>query len=207
MISYVKGELVASSFEDSSVVLEAGGIGYNIMITGIDYSILPAIGSEMKIYTYFSVREDAMQLYGFLDQDSLKMFKRLISVNGIGPKNAMAVLSVLSCDDLRFAILSGDDKAISKAPGVGGKTAQRVILELKDKISLEDAFESKLNKTITSDSSHAQNLDSDAKNDAVMALCALGYSSTESLKAVSKVEITTDMSVESILQQALKHLI
>ncbi len=206
MISYVKGELVAASFEDSAVVLEAGGIGYNIMISGIDYSILPVIGSEMKIYTYFSVREDAMQLYGFLDQDSLKMFKLLISVNGIGPKNAMAVLSVLSCDDLRFAILSGDDKAISKAPGVGGKTAQRVILELKDKISLEDAFESKLGKEQGAAMS-APKIESDAKNDAIMALCALGYSSTESLKAVSKVELNADMSVEEILQQALKHLL
>ena len=141
-------------------------------------------------------------LYGFLTKDDLALFKQLITVSGIGPKGAIGILSALSADDLRFAILAGDSKAISKAPGIGAKTAQRVILELKDKMSLEDAFEKKLeNEKI-----HVATANNQVKNDAVMALTALGYSSSESLKAVSKVEITEDMDVEAVLKLALKNM-
>lgn len=153
------------------------------------------------MYTYLYLREDAMILYGFLTKDDLELFKLLISVSGIG-QGGLAILSALSADDLRFAVLSGDSKAISKAPGVGAKTAQRVILELKDKMSLEDAFEKK--------SEHVQTLkisgNGQVRNDAVMALTALGYSSAESLKAVSAVEITEEMDVEAVLKAALKHM-
>ena len=143
-----------------------------------------------------------MMLYGFLTKDDLALFKQLITVSGIGPKGAIGILSALSADDLRFAILAGDSKAISKAPGIGAKTAQRVILELKDKMSLEDAFEKKLeNEKI-----HVATSNNQVKNDAVMALTALGYSSSESLKAVSKVEITEDMDVEAVLKLALKNM-
>lgn len=152
------------------------------------------------MYTYLYLREDAVILYGFLTKDDLELFKLLISVSGIG--GGLAILSALSADDLRFAVLSGDSKAISKAPGVGAKTAQRVILELKDKMSLEDAFEKK--------SEHVQTLkisgNGQVRNDAVMALTALGYSSAESLKAVSAVEITEEMDVEAVLKAALKHM-
>ena len=144
-----------------------------------------------------------MILYGFLSKDDLEIFKLLITVSGIGPKGGLAILSTLSADDLRFAILSGDSKAISKAPGIGAKTAQRVILDLKDKLSLEDAFEKKLENQ---DSGVAASMNSTVKNDAVMALNALGYSSTESLKAVSKVDITEDMDVEDVLKLALKNM-
>jgi Holliday junction DNA helicase RuvA len=132
----------------------------------------------------------------------MELFKKLISVSGIGPKGGLAILSTLDADDLRFAILSGDSKAIAKAPGVGAKTAQRVILELKDKMSLEEAFEKKTEHVQMSQSS-GNNL---VKNDAVMALTALGYSSTESMKAVSSVAITEDMDVEDVLKAALKNL-
>lgn len=108
------------------------------------FDMLPDEGEDVKIYTYLCVREDAMILYGFLSKDDLEIFKLLITVSGIGPKGGLAILSTLPADDLRFAILSGDSKAISKAPGIGAKTAQRVILDLKDKLSLEDAFEKKL---------------------------------------------------------------
>lgn len=202
MISYVKGQLVDTSYD--SIVVEASGLGYNIMITGLDYSLLPNVGSEIKVYTYFSVREDAMQLFGFLDRASLAMFKLLITVNGIGPKGAMAILSILSPDDLKFAIASQDSKAISKAPGVGAKTAQRVILELKDKVDIEEAYESKLDQ---GNSGKAKNLDSSVKNDAVLALTALGYSSSESLKAVSSVTISEDATVEEVISLALKGLL
>ena len=144
-----------------------------------------------------------MILYGFLSKDDLEIFKLLITVSGIGPKGGLAILSTLSADDLRFAILSGDSKAISQAPGIGAKTAQRVILDLKDKLSLEDAFEKKLENQA---SGAAVSMNSAVKNDAVMALNALGYSSTESLKAVSKVDITDDMDVEDVLKLALKNM-
>ena len=139
MYAYIKGEL-AEVYPDF-IVIETGGIGYQVFITGQTFSYLPAVGEEIKVYTYLYLREDAMILYGFLTRDDLELFKLLLSVSGIGPKAGIAILSVLDADDLRFAVLSGDAKAIAKAPGIGNKTAQRVILELKDKLSLEDGFE------------------------------------------------------------------
>ena len=200
MFSYMKGELVEVNIDH--IVLEVGGIGYMIFISGQAMSELPSIHTELKCYTYLYLREDLMMLYGFLDKDELEVFKLLIGVSGIGPKGAMGILSALSPDDLRFAVLSGDAKAISKAPGIGAKTAQRVVLELKDKLSLEDAFEKKTEHVANATVSGTNSV----KNDAVMALSALGYSSSESLKAVSKVTITEDMSVEEVLREALKHL-
>ena len=195
MYAYIKGELAETN--PDHIVIETGGIGYQVFISGQTFEYLPAVGEEIKVYTYLYLREDAMILYGFLTKDDLELFKLLI-----GPKGGLAILSALSADDLRFAVLSGDSKAISKAPGVGAKTAQRVILELKDKMSLEDAFEKK--------SEHVQTLkisgNGQVRNDAVMALTALGYSSAESLKAVSAVEITEEMDVEAVLKAALKHM-
>ena len=190
MYAYIKGEL--AEINTDHIVVEAGGIGYQVFISLQTFDYLPSVGEDLKIYTYLYLREDAMILYGFLTKDDLELFKLLISVSGIGPKGGLAILSTLEADDLRFAILSGDAKAISKAPGVGGKTAQRVILELKDKLSLEDAFEAKTEHV----QKNAAAADGSVKNDAVMALTALGYSSTVSLKAVSAVEITEDMDVE-----------
>lgn len=202
MYAYIKGELAEINIDH--IVIETGGIGYQIFIPGQTFEYLPALGEELKVYTYLYLREDAMILYGFLTKDDLELFKLLISVSGIGPKGGLAILSTLDADDLRFAVLFGDAKAIAKAPGVGGKTAQRVILELKDKMSLEDAFEKK--------TQHVQEVVNapaagSVKNDAVLALTALGYSSTESLKAVSRVEITDGMDVEDVLKAALKHIL
>ena len=202
MYAYIKGELAEINIDH--IVIETGGIGYQIFIPGQTFEYLPAIGEELKVYTYLYLREDAMILYGFLTKDDLELFKLLISVSGIGPKGGLAILSTLDADDLRFAVLSGDAKAIAKAPGVGGKTAQRVILELKDKMSLEDAFEKKTQHVQAE--ANAPAADS-VKNDAVLALTALGYSSTESLKAVSRVEITETMDVEDVLKAALKHIL
>lgn len=201
MYAYIKGELAEKNID--SIVVEAAGVGYLIYIPTQYFDMLPDEGEDVKIYIYLCVREDAMILYGFLSKDDLEIFKLLITVSGIGPKGGLAILSTLPADDLRFAILSGDSKAISKAPGIGAKTAQRVILDLKDKLSLEDAFEKKLeNQT----SGAAVSMNSTVKNDAVMALNALGYSSTESLKAVSRVDITEDMDVEDVLKLALKNM-
>lgn len=201
MFSYIRGELVEVNADH--IVIDVGGIGYMVVISGQAMNDLPPIGDVIKVHTYLYIREDILMLYGFLERDEMAMFKQLLAVSGIGPKGAIAILSALSTDDLRFAVLSGDAKAIAKAPGIGGKTASRIVLELKDKISLEDAFEQKLSNTQNAVTRGAA---STIKNDAVLALSALGYSSAESLKAVSKVEITEAMEVEDILRAALKHL-
>ena len=177
MFSYIRGELAEVGLD--RIVIDVGGIGYTVYVPGQAIEALPEPGREVKVHTYLHLREDAVVLYGFLSKDDLEIFKMLIGVSGIGPKGAVAILSALSADELRFAVLSGDAKAIAKAPGVGAKTAQRAILELKNPV----------------------------KNEAVMALTALGYSSSESLKAVSKVEITPETDVEEVLRQALKNMI
>ena len=161
------------------------------------------VGEELKLYTYLNVREDAMLLYGFLTRDDLKVFKLLITVNGIGPKGALGVLSAITPDDLRFAVLSDDVKTISKAPGIGTKTAKKLILELKDKLKLEEVFEERLahieegQEKVPSDN---------IRGEAVMALTALGYSNADAMKAVRQVELTEDMTVEELLKKSLKFI-
>lgn len=201
MYSYIRG--ILTDQDEETIVVEAAGVGYNIYTTGQTFQALPPIGSEVKIYTYLQVREDAMTLFGFLTKDDLKVFKLLLGVNGIGPKGAIGILSVMTTDDLRFAVLADDAKAIAKAPGVGNKTAQRLILELKDKLSLEEAFEQKLAHTVQSEEAHTT---SGMQNEAVQALVALGYSSSEALKAVSAVELTEQMDTEALLKAALKKM-
>ena len=117
MISYIRGELAA--VEEDRIVVEAGGIGYGIFMPGSAIGRLPAIGSQVKIHTYFSVKEDSMQLFGFLTRDDLEVFRLVIGVSGIGPKGGLNILSQLTSDELRFAVFSGDVKAISAAPGIG----------------------------------------------------------------------------------------
>lgn len=201
MIAFVRGTAV--DMTENSVIVEAGGIGYEIYMTGTDLSQIH-MGEEVKIHTYFNVREDAMQLYGFRSKDDLQMFKLLLGVNGVGPKAAVGVLAGITADELRFAILSDDVKTLSKAPGIGKKTAQKLILELKDKMKLEDAFELKL--------AHEQETAvaglgeiSDGRQEAVEALVALGYSSTDALRAVRKVTDVAPDDVEGLLKAALKN--
>ena len=201
MIAFVRGTAV--DMTENSVIVEAGGIGYEIYMTGTDLSQIH-MGEEVKIHTYFNVREDAMQLYGFRSKDDLQMFKLLLGVNGVGPKAAVGVLAGITADELRFAILSDDVKTLSKAPGIGKKTAQKLILELKDKMKLEDAFELKL--------AHEQEKAvaglgeiSGGRQEAVEALVALGYSSTDALRAVRKVTDVAPDDVEGLLKAALKN--
>ncbi|MEG0962733.1 MAG: Holliday junction branch migration protein RuvA [Lachnospiraceae bacterium] len=200
MYSYIKGELVELS--ENAIVVEANNIGYNIRIPASLIDTFTKIGQEVKIYTYLYVKEDAMHLYGFLTRDDLKVFKLLLGVNGIGPKGALAVLSVLTPDDLRFAVLGEDAKTIAKAPGIGNKTAQRMIIELKDKLSLTDTFAAKsdlsANESVTGITG--------TKNEAIQALTALGYSSAEALKTLSTIEILPEMTVEEMLKEALKKM-
>lgn len=206
MIAYIKG-ILAEVYEDG-IVVEAGSIGYNIMVSGNVIGMLPGIGSEVKIHTYTHVREDAFLLYGFLTRDDLEIFKKCITVSGIGPKGALAILSVMDADSLRFAIISGDAKAIAKAPGVGARTAERLILELKDKVNIEDTLVG--HEIAMGNASAMQGVDATGvnamKKDAVEALVALGYSSTEALKAVNQIEDLQNMDSEAILKAALKHI-
>lgn len=198
MYNYFKG--VLSQIGEDFIVVECNGIGYEIYIPVSVISDLPGVGFEVKVYTYLHVREDAMILYGFLSEDDKSIFKMLIGVSGIGPKGALSILSVLTPDDFRFAVLSDDAKAICKAPGIGNKMAQKLILELKDKLSLEDAFESKISK-------HSElKADQMAKTEAVSALVSLGYSSTEAYKAVSAIPDVQEMTTEAILKAALKKI-
>ena len=204
MIAYIRGTLAYIEPEESIAVLETGGIGYRILMSGRDLDLLPAAGEELRLYTYLQVREDAFVLFGFFTREDRKLFQQLLSVNGIGPKAALGVLSALSADDLRFAVLADDAKAIAKAPGIGLKTAQKLILELKDKLSLEKAFEAGLENSQAKAAAGADPDLSEARNEAVEALTALGYSASDSLKAVRKVEAADGMNVEDILKAALK---
>lgn len=204
MISYVRGTLAA--MEEDKVIIDVGGVGYGVYMPGRVMGMLPPVGREVKLHTYLHVKEDIMQLYGFLAKDDLAVFRLLIGVNGIGPKGALGILSALSPDDLRFAVASSDVKAIQAAPGIGKKTAEKLILELKDKLKLEDALEhiSGNDAAYVADVPNASY--AEAQSEAVQALVALGYGSTEALKAVKQVEITENMGAEEVLKQALKKM-
>ena len=207
MISYIKGALGA--VEDDVIVVETGGIGLAVHVPLSLLEELPALGEEVTVYTYFQVREDAMTLYGFLHRQDREMFKQLLGVNGIGPKGALGILSVMRPDDLRIAIVGGDAKAISRAPGIGAKTAQRLI-DLKDKVDLEEVMMASFGggKEAASDTGTGASVAGMAASakEAVAALIALGYTNMEASRAVKKVEITENMSVEDILKASLKHL-
>ena len=205
MYAYIKGTL-AEAAEDA-VVVETGGIGYNIKVSTATAELLPGVGNEVKIYTYTLVREDTFALFGFLTRDDLEIFKKLIAVGGIGPKGGLAILSVMSADALRFAVMAGDAKAIAKAPGIGAKTAERVILELRDKISLEDTLKGLGGPAdAVVGNAGAQGGDNLMKREAIEALVALGYSASDATAAVKKVEITENATSETILKLALKHM-
>ncbi len=201
MIAFVKGFI--EDISEENVVIDTGNIGYNLKISTGTAARLPGIGAEVKLYTYTCVREDSFSLFGFLSRDDLEIFKKLITVNGIGPKGGLAILSVMTADSLRFAIISGDAVSIAKAPGIGKKTAERVILDLKDKISLEDTL---VHREMQAELHPFGQAQSHAQNEAVEALVALGYSGQDALQAVKGVMITEDMDVETILKLALKNM-
>lgn len=202
MIAYVKGT-VEDITEDNAVV-DVGGIGYNVRISADTAARLPGIGERVKLYTYTSVREDAIQLFGFLSKNDLDIFKKCITVSGIGPKGGLAILSVLDADSLRFAILSGDVKAITKAPGIGARTAERLILELRGKIKVEDTA---IGMEIQgAQAAGAAAMDSPQKREAVEALVSLGYGQAEAAKAVNAIEGIEAMDSGAVLKAALKKM-
>ena len=189
------------------MVIESGGIGWNIHVPLSVLDRLPHVGEQMKVYTSFQVKEDSMTLYGFLSRHDLKMFNQLLGVNGIGPKAALGILSSLTPDDLRMAIIAEDAKAIAKAPGIGPKTAKRVILDLKDKISMDDVLPLQFagGQAEANVAAAASGVDGAGK-EAIEALVALGYSPTEATKAVRQVEIKEGMNAEAVLKASLKFL-
>ncbi|MGB8455018.1 MAG: Holliday junction branch migration protein RuvA [Anaerocolumna sp.] len=207
MISYIKGEL--TDVNEEGIMIEANGLGYEVRMPLSSLDGLPKIGSQIKIYTYLYVREDAVGLFGFLNRDDLKVFKLLITVNGIGPKGALGILSAITPDDLRFAVLSDDVKTIAKAPGIGNKTASKLIIELKDKLKLEDAFEQKLMNQMDGQLqlNGTGTKTADIRKEAIEALIVLGYSPTDASKVVRNIEIKDGMTAEDILKLSLKSFI
>lgn len=206
VIAYVNG--ILENLEEGNAVIDVNGIGYNVNISGSTMDRMPGIGEMVKLYTYTNVKEDAFTLFGFLSRDELNLFKLLITVNGIGPKGGLAILSVMTPDDLRFAILAGDSKSLSKAPGIGKKTAERITLELRDKLKLsEDVL---LGGTGASAADiGSMDGDNSARDEAVAALVALGYNSSDAMKAVRKVLASSKEAgedTEILLKLALKEM-
>ena len=198
MIAYVKGVLAVVG--QDSIIIDKGGIGININVPVSIISTLPSIGSEVKVFTYTYVREDAIALYGFMTMDDLDVFKLLINVNGVGTKTALGILSAITPNELRLAVISADYKTITKAPGIGKKSAERIVLELRDKVKM--VFED--DSYIAVDSGDVAK--SDSVNIALEALVSLGFSYGEAAKAVKQVDNYEDMDDESLIKAALKHL-
>ena len=202
MIASVKGKLEGVTAD--SVIIDVNGLGVEVIVPSNVINRLPRPYEDVKLHTYMHVREDAMQLYGFLEKEDLDFFKLLITVNGIGPKAAIAILSSMSTDVLTFAILSEDIKTIEKAQGIGAKTAKKLVLELKDKVGVINAKAVELR----SDSSPfiSLTIGSAIKEEASQVLEALGYSRTEAMKAITAIEITEEMTSEDLVKSALKNL-
>lgn len=197
MYAYIYGQIIEK--EPENLVVEVNQIGYNIHIAPGMVPRFPEVGQMAKIYTYTSVREDAFWLYGFTSKDELNLFKLLITVSGIGPKGAMGILSVMDVDTLRLAILSQDAKMIAKAPGVGAKSASRIVLELKDKVKPEDVIGS---SSQSEDSSSAAVV----RQEASEALVALGYTVSDAYRVLQQIEITEETTVEAVIKAALRKM-
>ena len=203
MIAMVKGILMEKA-EGEAIVMTSGGIGLRMMCSMNTLVALPAAGAECTLYTHMSVREDAMELFGFLQHDERDMFRRLISVSGIGPKSALGVLGSMPLSDLRLAILTGDAAALSRAPGIGKKTAQRISLELKDKLA-QDA----MGGTVAMDdfviTAAADAPVQDAVSEAMLALKSLGYTPQEAANALKGVKGQAD-TPDELIKLALRHM-
>ena len=191
MYAFIEGVVCEKS--QGGLVLMAGGVGYQLVCSLTTLQAAPPNGEIMRCYTYFSVREDAMELYGFATQEEKSLFMRLIGVSGVGPKMALSLLGAMSVHDLHVAILMDDITAISRAPGVGKKTAQRIALELRDKETQMDITGGTAQKP-----GAAAVLPSDAVGEAMEALVALGYSSVEARNALARVKGQSDRTDELI---------
>lgn len=200
MIAYISGALVSAG--ENYIVIDNHGMGYRIFVSGKFLEHIPAYGTQIKIYTHMYIREDELTLYGFHSEEELSVFRILIGISGVGPKVAMAIFTALTIQELQLAVISEDAKTISKANGVGAKGASRIILELKDKLKMEDMMDAAYEQSIVQDTQ-----DLNAARDAILALVNLGYSNSEAALAVKKIGDTSQMDIESILKAALKKLI
>lgn len=194
MISYIRGILVSK--REDSIVVECNHIGYEIYVPLSVLSKLPSTGSEVKIHTELYVREDILKLFGFISEDDIDVFRKLISVSGIGPKGALGILSTMTPDALRLAVLTENVDAISQAKGIGKKTAGKLVIELKDKLKAIDLDSLSLDQQVTGTSSLIE--------EAMLALTTLGYSQTEALNSVKRVK--DHSSVSAIIKSALTNL-
>lgn len=198
MYYFIRGSLAAKG--ENYIVVDAAGVGYMIYTSLNDIEKAPSVGTEIMMYTYLNVREDAMELYGFLTEEERKMFLQLISVSGVGPKAGLAILSVAAPSKIAAAIVAGDAKTITRAQGVGPKAAQRIILELKDKIDTAalgiDADEGALTEIET--------VIEDSRAEAMSALVVLGYSAQDAKNVLLKLDAS--LSTEELIKQALARL-
>ncbi len=205
MIAYVRGEL-AEITKDSAIV-DAGGVGYQILMPARHLSQLPPVGEPVKIHTYMQVKEDDQQLFGFLAKEDLVIFRKVIGVSGIGPKGALALMSQLTASELHLAVVSGDAKTIAMTPGIGKKTAEKIVLELRDQFDSDDMLAA-VGIEISDGLSGSQIAQEGSEaSEAVQALVALGYSRSDALHAVRGVEGAQDLSAEDLIRQALSRLI
>lgn len=199
MYEYIRGKY--KGINRDYIIIENNGIGYKIFTSGATMSSMPKIDEEVKLYLEQIVREDFLGLYGFDDREELEMFKLLLSINGVGAKAALSLLSISRINNLRYAIMMGDEKHLCKAPGIGKKTAGRIILELKDKIKKED-----ISEVIEGSGEFEDLMPNNASNiaEALGALLALGYSEKEAEAALKKVDKTD--TLENIIKNCLKVL-
>ena len=198
MFAYIEGTIEEVAAD--AIVLDHQGIGYQIFLPVSDLERLVRGTHNVRVYTHFQVSENGVALFGFLTKEEKEMFGLLLSVNGVGPKAAISVLGSLTFDELRFAILSDDAKTIAKAPGIGPKSAKRIILDLKDKIDMEEAIGIRL------DNGAAIHAEASVKNDTVAALVALGYSGTEALRAYQSIENVEALDTDAALKECLKRM-
>ena len=199
MYAFIEGKVCEKNAGE--LILLAGGVGYQINCSMNTLAAAPALGETMRCYTYLSVREDAMELFGFADQSELRSFKLLISVSGVGPRAALAILSAVTPQQLALAVVAGDEKALTAANGIGKKIAQRVILELKDKLAAEEAVVSgKGSVPVT-----IGGLPHSKKSEATAALAVLGYGSAEIAAALKGIDMDA-LSLEDVIRQALKKM-
>ena len=198
MYAYIEGTI--EQITEAGIVLDHDGIGYEIGMSSSDLAALSGRREPLRIYTYFQVSENGVSLFGFLDRKEKELFLLLISVNGVGPKAAIAILGTLSVEALTFAILEEDVKSLTAAPGIGAKTAKRILLDLRDKIDAEEAIEAHL------DAGGAETGLPSAQNDAREALIALGYSAVDVRGAFSKMTIPEEATAEDLIRAALKEL-
>ena len=197
MIYSLKGTLIY--VDPTTAVVECAGVGYGCRVTYNTLRQLPEQQQEVFLYTYMNVREDAVDLFGFATKEELEVFKLLITVNGVGPKAGISILSELTPDAFCRAVSLGDAKTLTRAQGVGPKVAQRIVLELKDKVGISVSDEGLDNGDVISSAVNANN-----KSEAISALQAIGYSHSEASKAVEKCDLTKD--TEQIIKDALKYL-